>query len=273
MSAEKPYMICASILRPELQFGGVKILHYNDAAAELHGIAPGAFVGRYLCELQEPEFREVGRRQHALRQFGRRCREQYATVIRTPEGALIGQRRRLLQRWEDTAGVLCYAVTIERVTELDHATLPDLASHGLTEANYEYACGKFTYTDLHNIFYSKSKRKYKLPFGRIFATIVRRLERVATDIYSSPGDGLRLALGDQSTWSLAGDPKNPKIRLKASCSHCGITWWRSTLLARTWRCPVCPARLGVDLDVGTVHHQGALGGEFAAVPHFAMEGS
>ena len=239
------YIIFLSEMFPLLQYGDARVIHCNREAAEkFHGCEPEELVGMRLSQLQSKEERECGRRQHTLRENHIPCRKQYATVVRGLDGVDRGQLRTLRYRMADVSGWEVYMVSIEKVTELDHAQLPPLDSHGLSQTDVDKACGKFTYRDLYNLCYNKTVGRYPKGFCKSFARIVTELEDVATGIYGEPpGSGLALALEDTSSWSLRDD--KAKVRLKASCAACGLIWYRTAIRETTWRCPTCYAGGGV----------------------------
>ena len=242
------YIIFLSEMFPLLNYGDARILHINEPAAELHGCTARQLVGKRLSELQEPEFRQVGRAQHTMRHHGIPCDKQYATVVRGLDGVDRGQLRTLRYRMADVSGREIYMVSIEGATELDHAQLPPLASHGLSQADVDRACGTYTFRDLHNLLYGKAPWPFRLQSFKTFASIVSECEWIATNLYDEPpGSGLALALEDTTSWSLKDDAAT--VRLKASCHACGVIWYRTAVRKLTWRCPKCFEGSGVDMEL------------------------
>lgn len=266
------YMICRPVFDRRLSLGDVQITHANDEAGEAHGVENArGLIGAYLSQFQDERLREAGRRQHLIRCHHKPVEQQYATVMRAPDGEPIGHLRERIDL-EGLHGESSYMVRIEVVRELDEGTMPDLDAYGLTEADYLATCGRYTYAQLL-AFFRNGTLEHRC--GKKVSTIVRKCSSIAKQYFhGTDDDGLLLALNRSLTnWTT--NAETDTLQLAAACTRCRWQWWRKATEGDEWRCPLvgCQKRMAVADALGAVHHQGPVSRQLAPVALDTVEGA
>lgn len=223
---------------PLLNLGDTRIIFCNDAAAQAYGFARAKdLVGRCLSDLQPMWVRTIGQQNWYARHHGIAAPTTFVTIIQRPDGELVGHRRMLVETMAGLHGQ-SYLTECEVVGCLDQPPAPDLDAHGVTQADVDGFCGRFTVAKLRQMLHAQT---LPLPIMETFHTIVARCEQLSTEVFGwQPGMGLDLALRrDLVAWSL--DAKaHSLVYFPTHCPGCGWQW-----NSKAWhrQCPKCRLHL------------------------------
>lgn len=224
-----------------LEIGDGRIAQANDAAAELYGYACAPeLVGRFLSDLHTRASRTASAARWAARNEGYVLSEDYCTVVRRPDGEIVGHRGTLVARMSGVHGG-SYLARLELVREVDAPRVPDLRRMGITPAQAEAHTGRYTVADVR--LFVENQGINPLQNGERFTTIVNECERLSILNGWAPGQGLDYALrNDLVTWSLS-EHASKKTLVYSRYTHpeCGRSWDGQT--PTRGQCPSCRAHL------------------------------
>ena len=238
MSVEPAYVICASFVDERFQIGDAQFLHVTAAAAELYGEDnPHNLVGDYLSNRQLEPWRLFGRYNYTLHKHGKPTQTEYCSVVRAPDGELLGQLRRTV-RLAETDGKETWLVELQKTTSPEEPKLPDLEAHGLSEADCNATCGLYTFAQMESMLYHGT---FPLQTRQNLPMILAECDWIASNIFSAPAQsGFKLMLNRSlCNWSTAYDPEtaDPVVQIRATCQACGWQWWLRNPRTASWRCP------------------------------------
>ena len=230
-------ILCQLYFHELLGLGDVRIVYADGMAADLFGVAhPSDLVYRFLSDFQDAEWREYGRLRWALRKLGHPIPLDYCTMIRRPDGEMVGQGRELVGTGVGMGGDETYHMRIKPVREVDHLAHLDLATYGVSKPDVERFTGKYSVRELRTILDTNKKL---LSFGERFTTIIERLEELRKRNVVNAPTALDAALLPHVGWSLS-EKKPVAITLEKQCIRCGWKW--KPEVAAPAQCPHCRLR-------------------------------
>lgn len=208
-----------------LEIGDGRIVQASQEAASIYGYDRACdLTDRFASDIQTEASKCAGNARWVLRKHGFSIPHDYCTIVRRPDGEIIGVKGELVDTMLSRHGE-CYLTIIEEVKQLDEPKAIDLNEYGITpEQALEYN-GKYTVAQFRKLI--------KTMNGDKITSIIDECERLSTEFFGwNPGSGLDFALrGDLCTWSTASETKTQTqtqtlVRLAATCDRCGWRWWR-----------------------------------------------
>lgn len=233
------FMICQLYFEPLLGVGDVRITDASPEAATLFGVAHAQeLVDTFLSDRQDYDWREYGRMRWALRKLGYRVPQDYCTVVQSPEGQMIPQRRELVSACIGRGGEETYVMRVSPVREVDH--LPNLRlfeDYGVEKAEAELYMGQRSVAQLRS---QLATDALSLPFGERFTIILDKLASLVKRKVLDMPTALDAALHPQIGWSLDAK-KAPMVTVHQTCPRCGWRWYYTGEAAPN-QCPRCRLR-------------------------------
>ena len=234
-------MMFEIFINEALRIGDCKITGLTRKAAQLHGFETEEDMLNHSVWLschQDETYRKAGQWAWYCRHHGLPAPKEYATVMRGPDGAPIGQRRKLVQTLVGPHGRVQFLTAIEKVGQLPEAPVPDLTSTHTSMEDWQDFCGEFTIDAL--------KKQYAagcivLPHSKTLTNILSVCAGLSTNIFDlTPDKAVDIAFSDLVSWTLSEHAQHP-VLVKYTCGGekgCGRQW-QAWSPRETMRCPSC----------------------------------